>query len=281
MNEKKTGFDDIVLEKNPKGGKMKKILVNAIILIIVFLIVLIIMKFLNSGPKEEVSPNTPVPPAPIEQKQTFENTPIVQEKKDDEYTKLLESMKEKEGNTSDTFKDQVPPPPAEEKAANEQASKELKVLEEKSSTDDAKKLVNEAFVKPGLDEEEKHEVKKKDLQKVSKEKAVKKAKTAKKLAKEESTSPKDLFSNLGVKGEGELSPGKYIQLYSVSKVDPNSKALKNLRAKNYKYIVYKIQRDGKNLNKILIGPVSPDKLSETLAKIKKDISKGAYSFAIK
>lgn len=281
MNETNTEFDDIVLEKNPKSERTKKILLRAIILIIVFLIVIIAMKYLNSSPKEELANSQTMPPPPAASKQDFQNSPIVQEKKDDEYNALLKDIKDKEDNASSNVFGTPPSQKAEEKQANAQATAELNT-EVKSETPpvaeenaDAKTIISEAFDKPGTPKPEKELAKAKTVHKI------KPASKPVKAAKEKVASANDLFSSINVKGEGDLAKGIYIQLYAVTKVDPNAKALKKLREQNYKYIIYKINRNGKQINKILVGPIAAKEVKSELAKLRKDISKGAYSFRIK
>lgn len=250
MRDKKSGFDDIILEKNSKNERIKKILLRAIILIIVFLVVIIIMKLINSPTEEN---KELVPPPPQEQSSTFENTPIVQDKQEDDFNALAKRLKD-------------------------ESMQEEKVFEAVPNILPKEPLKDEAKIEPKIEQKEEPKVeqnpfKKPDIKQEEKKAAPPKAK--------KSENPADLFKNLGIKNEGELKPGKYIQVYSLLKVDPSSAQLQKLRDKNYDYIVYKISRNDKDLHKILIGPVPADKLSEKLKKIREEISAGAYSFTIK
>ncbi|NOX14848.1 MAG: SPOR domain-containing protein [Epsilonproteobacteria bacterium] len=103
--EDKNELSDIVLEKGTsKTLKAKRILIIAAILIIIFLAVILSMKFINKTQTVQ-EPKIVLPPQPIstvqkatKDEQLFKQVPIIEEKttKKDSFENMVKSLKEKE-----------------------------------------------------------------------------------------------------------------------------------------------------------------------------------------
>lgn len=71
--------------------------------------------------------------------------------------------------------------------------------------------------------------------------------------------------------------GYYIQVGSFSKYAPNKRFLKSITNRHYSYIYHKIDRNGRTLNKVLVGPFSTEKEAKKARKdIRKNIEAGAF-----
>ncbi len=69
----------------------------------------------------------------------------------------------------------------------------------------------------------------------------------------------------------------YIQVGSFSKYAPDKKFLKSITDKGYSYKYHKVVRNGKKLNKVLVGPFSSEKAARTaLRTIRSSIEAGAF-----
>lgn len=243
-------FNDIVLEKNEKGEKLKKILLRVIALIILFLVVLIAMKLLKSD--ESTSGETLFPPEPSE---------IVVNKDDelDEFAKLKEQIQAEqnasEQNQSEAF---VMPLPSSENnataAISPEPKPEPKAVETKPTTPKAEKPKTE---KPKT-------TPKAEKPKAEKPKAEQKPKT-----------PSSTSSTSG------LQKGIYVQIYSVSKFDAKSHEIKKITDNGYEYKSYKTQIQGKDATRVLVGPFSEGEIDSELAKIREKINKEAFKFVVK
>ena len=70
---------------------------------------------------------------------------------------------------------------------------------------------------------------------------------------------------------------KYVQVGSFSKYEPNKKFLKSITSKGYKYKYHKILRNGKTINKVLVGPFyGPSETKKALKDIRRSIESGAF-----
>ena len=73
------------------------------------------------------------------------------------------------------------------------------------------------------------------------------------------------------------SKQNYIQVGSFSKYAPNKKFLQSITNKGYKYKYHKVTRNGKVLNKVLVGPFSSEKdARKALRTIRSSIEAGAF-----
>jgi DedD protein len=73
------------------------------------------------------------------------------------------------------------------------------------------------------------------------------------------------------------APAYYIQVGSFSQYEPNKKFLKSITDRGYSYTYHKAVRNGKTLNKVLIGPFySEKKAKEARIIIRSNIEAGAF-----
>ena len=69
----------------------------------------------------------------------------------------------------------------------------------------------------------------------------------------------------------------YIQVGSFSKYEPNKKFLDSILTQGYKYKYHKVQRSGKTLNKVLVGPFpNESEARAALRTIRSKIEAGAF-----
>lgn len=69
----------------------------------------------------------------------------------------------------------------------------------------------------------------------------------------------------------------YVQVGSFSKYAPSAAFLKKIKKEGYSYTYHKIQRNGKTINKVLVGPFnSESEARKALHKIRKTIESGAF-----
>jgi len=69
----------------------------------------------------------------------------------------------------------------------------------------------------------------------------------------------------------------YIQVGSFSKYEPNKKFLDSILTQGYKYKYHKVQRSGKTLNKVLVGPFPNESEARgALRTIRSKIEAGAF-----
>ncbi|MBK1973294.1 SPOR domain-containing protein [Campylobacter sp. TTU-622] len=267
-NNKKNEFDDIILDRANKSEKIKKILLRVIALVILFLVIMIVMKLINGNDSNEnnILPSEPVNVSVDENtdgQNSFENIPITQEDSAEDQFEILKKQIQgedttNENNTSDQLVSNIPQEPAQSIQQPQ----------------------------PQIQEKEKTIVSQPKENKVEKNTPNSKNNITPK-AKEESKSktqdPKELFQKVDPKIEtsNDLTPGIYVQIFSVSNVDQKSKELMAVKQKGYDYKLYKTTINGKEITKVLIGPFSKDAITNELAKIRKDIGKDAFSFTLK
>lgn len=240
-------FNDIVLDKNEKSEKLKKILLRTVALAILFLVVLIVMKLLKS---DESAENTLFPPEPSA------NDEIRVDDELDEFAKLKEQIQAEqnlsEQNQSEAF---VMPLPSIE-------SNLSKELENQPSKIEAK-------------QEPKAEPKADKPKQTAQKPATQKAATQK---SQKPKTPKTPSASTSASG---LEKGFYVQIYSVSNFDPKSHEIKKITDNGYEYKSYKTQIKGKDSTRVLVGPFSEAELDAELSKIREKINKEAFKFQVK
>lgn len=233
--EDKNELSDIVLEKDDdsQGVKLKRILVIAAVLVLLFLAVLIIMRALNK-PASSQEARLVLPPEPksVETKidePLFEQVPIIEEE-EESFEDMVKKLKEKE---------------------IQRTKEQEKTLEEKQP--EPKEIVSAD--KPVLEPKE----------------VV--------VPKKEEAKPKEVAAPKSV--EGKTAKGLYVQVLSTSKVSPSSSFLKTLKDKGYEYTLYDTVINNIPYTKVLIGPFEGSSAKENLAKIRKDVTDGAFMYEVK
>lgn len=270
---------DILLDKDDeaKGVKLKKLLMFIAALVVLFIVIIVAMKLINSSDpmqaQNEADSRLVLPPVPAEQPveqpvadtnsnikksdtQLFEQVPIVPEsKQQDDFEDMIKKLKDKE-NTK-------PAPKAEEpkevvKAVEHPAETPAKKPEPKVETP-AKKAE-----KPAATE------KKTEAKPVKTE-----TKTEKKVEpKTEAKSEKKVEAP--AKAET-IAKGSYVQVFATSKFNPNAEYMKKIAAKGYSYKTIKAGE----LTKILVGPFDEKGLQKAVNDIRKDVNKDAFVFRAK
>ena len=272
---------DILLEKDDeaKGTRLKKLLMFIAALVVLFIVIIVAMKLINSSDPAQTQNETDsrlvLPPVPAEQPvekpamdtnsdikkgdtQLFEQVPIVPEsKQQDDFEDMIKKLKDKE-NTK-------PAPKAEEpkevvKAVEHPAETPAKKPEPKVETP-AKKAEKPAAT------EKKTEAK---AEKKAEAKVEKKAETPAKAEKAEKK------VEAPAKAET-IAKGSYVQVFATSKFNPNAEYMKKIAAKGYSYKTIKAGE----LTKILVGPFDEKSLQKAINDIRKDVNKDAFVFRAK
>lgn len=282
---------DILLEKDDeaKGAKLKKLLMFIAALVILFLIIIVAMKLINSGDstqaQNEADSRLVLPPVPAEQPvdtqvpaqdtnsdvkksdtQLFEQVPIVPEnKQQDDFEDMIKKLKDKEGAK--------PAPKTEEpkevvKAvehpteAPKKAETKVEAPAKKAETKSEAKVEKKAEAKPAKTEAK--------AEKKAETKAEKKAEAPAKAEKVEKK------AEAPAKAES-VAKGSYVQVFATSKFNPNADYIKKIAAKGYSYKTIKAGE----LTKILVGPFDEKGLQKAVNDIRKDVNKDAFVFRAK
>ena len=290
---------DILLEKDDeaKGAKLKKLLMFIAALVILFLIIIVAMKLINSGDstqaQNEADSRLVLPPVPAEQPvdtqvpaqdtnsdvkkgdtQLFEQVPIVPEnKQQDDFEDMIKKLKDKEGAKSAPKTEEpkevvkaVEHPAETPKKAETKVEAPAKKAETKSEAKAEKK----AEAKPAKTEAK---AEKKAETKAEKKPETKVEKKAEAPAKAEKVEKK---AETPAKAES-VAKGSYVQVFATSKFNPNADYMKKIAAKGYSYKTIKAGE----LTKILVGPFDEKGLQKAVNDIRKDVNKDAFVFRAK
>ncbi|WP_148806480.1 SPOR domain-containing protein [Campylobacter concisus] len=290
---------DILLEKDDeaKGAKLKKLLMFIAALVILFLIIIVAMKLINSGDstqaQNEADSRLVLPPVPAEQPvdtqvpaqdtnsdvkkgdtQLFEQVPIVPEnKQQDDFEDMIKKLKDKEGAKSAPKTEEpkevvkaVEHPAEAPKKAETKVEAPAKKVETKSEAKAEKK----AEAKPAKTEAK---AEKKAETKAEKKPETKVEKKAEAPAKAEKVEKK---AEAPAKAES-VAKGSYVQVFATSKFNPNADYMKKIATKGYSYKTIKAGE----LTKILVGPFDEKGLQKAVNDIRKDVNKDAFVFRAK
>ena len=290
---------DILLEKDDeaKGAKLKKLLMFIAALVILFLIIIVAMKLINSGDstqaQNEADSRLVLPPVPAEQPvdtqvpaqdtnsdvkkgdtQLFEQVPIVPEnKQQDDFEDMIKKLKDKEGAKS-APKTEEPKEvvkavehPAE---APKKAETKVEAPAKKAETKSEAKADKKPEAKPAKTEAK---AEKKAETKTEKKPETKVEKKAEAPAKAEKVEKK---AETPAKAES-VAKGSYVQVFATSKFNPNADYMKKIAAKGYSYKAIKAGE----LTKILVGPFDEKGLQKAVNDIRKDVNKDAFVFRAK
>lgn len=290
---------DILLEKDDeaKGAKLKKLLMFIAALVILFLIIIVAMKLVNSNDsvqsQNEADSRLVLPLVPAEQPvdtqvpaqdtnsdakkgdtQLFEQVPIVPEnKQQDDFEDMIKKLKDKEGAK--------PAPKTEEpkevvKAvehpteAPKKAETKVEAPAKKAETKSETKAEKKPEAKPAKTETK---IEKKAETKAEKKPETKVEKKAEAPAKAEKVEKK---AEAPAKAES-VAKGSYVQVFATSKFNPNADYMKKIAAKGYSYKTIKAGE----LTKILVGPFDEKGLQKAVNDIRKDVNKDAFVFRAK
>lgn len=273
MENKKNEFDDIILEKSNKNEKIKKILLRVIALVILFLVVMIVMRLINS---DEVSEDATVPAEPTTTQTSteanggeFQNMPIAQNDLEDQFDLLRKQI---QGDANESVEPSQNVSAVEENFTLPKSETQAPVQEQEEQTPKAPVTQTEQPAKPTT-----------TPPKSEKPKPTQKANNTKTDSKPATADAKELFKDVNAvpTHASGLPLGIYVQIFSVSNLDQKSKELAAVKAKGYKYKLYKTTVSGKEITKVLVGPFTKDKIANELAKIRKDVAKDAFAFELK
>ena len=277
---------DILLEKDDeaKGAKLKKLLMFIAALVILFLIIIVAMKLVNSNDsvqsQNEADSRLVLPPVPAEQPvdtqvpaqdtnsdakkgdtQLFEQVPIVPEnKQQDDFEDMIKKLKDKEG--------------AKPAPKTEEPKEVVKAVEHPT---EAPKKAETKVEAPAKKAETKSETK------AEKKPEAKPAKTETKTEKKaETKAEKKPETKVEKKAEApakaeSVAKGSYVQVFATSKFNPNADYMKKIAAKGYSYKTIKAGE----LTKILVGPFDEKGLQKAVNDIRKDVNKDAFVFRAK
>ena len=290
---------DILLEKDDeaKGAKLKKLLMFIAALVVLFIVIIVAMKIINSGDstqaQNEADSRLVLPPVPAEQPvdtqvpaqdtnsdvkkgdtQLFEQVPIVPEnKQQDDFEDMIKKLKDKEGAKS-APKTEEPKEvvkavehPAE---APKKAETKVEAPAKKAETKSEAKAEKKAEAKPAKTEAK---AEKKAETKAEKKPETKVEKKAEAPAKAEKVEKK---VEAPAKAES-VAKGSYVQVFATSKFNPNADYMKKIAAKGYSYKTIKAGE----LTKILVGPFDEKGLQKAVNDIRKDVNKDAFVFRAK
>lgn len=276
MENQKNEFDDIILEKSNKSEKVKKILLRVIALVILFLAIMIVMKLINGSGDENKQNQSVLPSEPVAQDNnnaSFESMPITDNTSaEDQFEALRKQFQDEQNATQNTT--------TSNSNSNDDANftmpdQEVPAEPTTASSENVTPQANTHKQEVKQSAKPKEEGKKQTVVKKEKE-------TVKQIPKKEQNA-NDLFKNVDAKPvhPSGLASGIYVQIFSVSNLDQKSKELASVKQKGYDYKLYKTAVGGREITKVLIGPFEKTNIAAELAKIRKDITKDAFSFTLK
>ena len=267
--ENKNEFDDIILEKSNKNEKIKKILLRVIALVILFLVVMIVMKLINSSdtPNENIVPEEPSVEITSNNGDSvvIENDPAEME-----FEMIKNTLQGNNQENNDTI--------VEENITQN----DVFLVPENNKTPELVVEQEQIVEEPVANVEKKpSQVKTESKKETSKKQEIKQnTKPVKKAEVQDSTS--DLFKDIGNNANSStLTPGIYVQIFSVSNLDQKSRELAEVKKKGYNYKLYKTSVNGKEIHKVLIGPFKKDTVKSELEKIRANVAKDAFTFVVK
>ncbi len=302
---------DIMLDNNEdkKSKSVKRILVLVAVFVIIFLAVLIAMKFLNSSETnaqiaqpdsrmtlppepdntrsipqqvnvstpEQVAQAQPQPqPEPTQplvqepQQNNFEQVPIVPENKgQDSFEDMVKSLKEKEDKKQQEAQAGDPATPPTEPATIQGALKQNDAPSPQPSEPKAESKQHANVVK--TKEQKQKEVKNEKVTKQPKATDAHKEKVAKQKPTKQTPAS----------GGDEAHSGSYIQVFAVKHFNEKAPELGKLKAAGYAYKLYRTNVNGDEIIKVLVGPYSGAQLKSELAKIKQNAAPNAFIINIK
>ena len=302
---------DIMLDNNEdkKSKSIKRILVLVAVFVIIFLAVLIAMKFLNSSETnaqiaqpdsrmtlppepdntrsipqqvnmptpEQVAQAQPQPqPEPTQplvqepQQNNFEQVPIVPENKgQDSFEDMVKSLKEKEDKKQQEVQAGDPATPPTEPATIQGALKQNDAPSAQPSEPKAESKQHANVVK--TKEQKQKEVKNEKVTKQPKATDAHKEKVAKQKPTKQTPAS----------GGDEAHSGSYIQVFAVKHFNEKAPELGKLKAAGYAYKLYRTNVNSDEIIKVLVGPYSGAQLKSELAKIKQNAAPNAFIINIK
>ena len=301
---------DIMLDNNEdkKSKSVKRILVLVAVFVIIFLAVLIAMKFLNSPETNDQVAQTDsrlvLPPEP-------DNTRSIPQQVSVPATPPSEPAPQVAQTNVPPV---APPPPSEPQAQQpnptfeqvpivpenkgqdsfEDMVKALKEKEDKRQQDTGAaataptepSTIQGALKQNDVPSAQTGEPKAEPKQHVNvvKQKEPKQEKPAKQpkkdMAKEKQAKQKPAKQAPAASG-GDAHSGSYVQVFAVKHFNEKAPELGKLKAAGYAYKLYRTNVNGNEIIKVLVGPYSGEQLKSELAKIKQSAAPNAFIVNIK
>jgi len=301
---------DIMLDNNEdkKSKSVKRILILVAVFVIIFLAVLIVMKFLNSSETNDqiaqtdsrlvlppepdntrsipqqvgvpaTSPNEPAPqvaqanvppvaPPPPSEPQAQQPNPAFEQ---------VPIVPENKGQ--DSFEDMVKALKEKEDKRQQDAGATAPTPTESSTIQGALKQNDAPSAQPGESKAEpKQHVNVVKQKEPKQEKAAKQPKND--AAKEKQAKQKPAKQAPAASG-GDAHSGSYVQVFAVKHFNEKAPELGKLKAAGYTYKLYRTNVNGNEIIKVLVGPYSGEQLKSELAKIKQSAAPNAFIVNIK
>lgn len=301
---------DIMLDNNEdkKSKSVKRILILIAVFVIIFLAVLIVMKFLNSSetndqiaqtdsrlvlppepdntrsipqqvsvpatPPNEPAPQVaqanvpPVAPPPPSEPQAQQPNPTFEQ---------VPIVPENKGQ--DSFEDMVKALKEKEDKRQQDAGVTAPAPTESSTIQGALKQNDAPSAQPGEPKAEpKQHVNVVKQKEPKQEKAAKQPKND--VAKEKQAKQKPA-KQAPVASGGDAHSGSYVQVFAVKHFNEKAPELGKLKAAGYAYKLYRTNVNGNEIIKVLVGPYSGEQLKSELAKIKQSAAPNAFIVNIK
>lgn len=312
-------INDIVLNRNgnDKSASVKKILTAIAILIILFLIVLIIMKFINKGnidtsanlqmpseaelAKKEQAPKlepiviTPKPEPKKEEPKVEvkkpeepkikpsepQNDAKFEIKKEEPRTAIKEQIieiKKEEPKSVEQIVIKDEPKKDEPKPQEVQKQPEPKKVEIQQPKTEPVKTAQKIEPKKTEPKVQPKPEPKKEQPKVETKKPEPKKEEPKKQEQPKNSEPAKTQPKGGnIKDVANLASGTYIQVHALSQYNPNAPSIKKISEKGYTPIAHK----SGNLTRILVGPFkNNDELSKAMSDVK-TLNNEAFVYRVK
>ena len=301
---------DIMLDNNEdkKSKSVKRILILVAVFVIIFLAVLIVMKFLNSSetndqiaqtdsrlvlppepdntrsipqqvsvpvtPPSEPAPQVaqanvpPVAPPPPSEPQAQQPNPAFEQ---------VPIVPENKGQ--DSFENMVKALKEKEDKRQQDAGATAPTPTEPSTIQGALKQNDAPSAQPGESKAEpKQHVNVVKQKEPKREKAAKQPKND--AAKEKQAKQKSAKQAPAASG-GDAHSGSYVQVFAVKHFNEKAPELGKLKAAGYAYKLYRTNVNGNEIIKVLVGPYSGEQLKSELAKIKQSAAPNAFIVNIK
>jgi len=300
---------DIMLDNNEdkKSKSVKRILILVAVFVIIFLAVLIVMKFLNSSetndqiaqtdsrlvlppepdntrsiPQQVSVPATP-PNEPAPQVAQANVPPVAPPPSEPQAQQPNPAFEQvpivPENKGQDSFEDMVKALKEKEDKRQQDAGAPAPTPTEPSTIQGALKQNDAPSAQPSEPKAEpKQHVNVVKQKEPKQEKAAKQPKND--SAKEKQAKQKPAKQAPAASG-GDAHSGSYVQVFAVKHFNEKAPELGKLKAAGYAYKLYRTNVNGNEIIKVLVGPYSGEQLKSELAKIKQSAAPNAFIVNIK
>jgi len=246
--DEKNELNDIILNKSSQNNNTKKILLTIATFAITLIIVVIIMNQVSGSEK------TALPHAPKKHAAVVEE--VIEEPETESSESHVPVIEKSIEHTSELVEDDEP--------------LELTVPDGKDETE---RIVEAVFDETESIKEPVYSKKESSQTTVPKRSAATQVVKPKKIQPSGKYDPK---SKRVVK-RASSSEGYYIQVGSFAKYAPSRSFLNKITNRGYTYTFHKVTRNGRTLNKVLIGPFrTQTSARQALPVIKRDVEPGAF-----